>query len=113
MRIRVSKSEVDKFLSDGILQEKTDFGNNIFQYSLKKFHGKNLSAEFTNGAIAFFVPATSLNEWATTNKVGIEHHLPVGDGNELYLLLEKDFKCIDADITEDQSDYFENPVKSC
>jgi len=39
--------------------------------------------------------------------------MDIGDDKHLYLLLEKDFKCIDAPAHEDQSDNFENPHKHC
>ena len=35
--------------------------------------------------------------------------MDLGDGNELYLLLEKDFQCLDNSI-EDQTDNYENPL---
>jgi len=51
--------------------------------------------------------------WAANEVVGYEHNMDIGNGKQLYLLLEKDFKCIDAPPSEDQSDNFENPHKVC
>ena len=42
----------------------------------------------------------------------LEKPLAVNHSEFLYLLLEKDFKCIDVTL-EDQSDYFDNPEKTC
>ena len=112
LRIRLSKSEVDLFNKGGYLEETTEFLNNTFHYAVKSIDDETMSATFVNGSITIFVPQRSLHEWGTTNLVSIEHNLPVNNSH-LYLLLEKDFKCIDAVITEDQSDYFENPAKSC
>lgn len=51
-----------------------------------------------------FVPAFMAEEWVTTDCVGYEKC----DG-PLYLLIEKDFKCLD-NVAEDQSDNYPNPL---
>jgi len=38
--------------------------------------------------------------------------MKINDDQSLYLLIEKDFKCLD-ETTEDQSDNFENPNIAC
>lgn len=113
IRIRLSKSEVALFAQEGYLEEKTDFGNNSLSYAVKSTEDKTMSAQFNDNAITLMVPQHLLQQWASTNLVSLEYNLPVNNENNLYLLLEKDFKCIDAVVTEDQSDYFENPSKSC
>ena len=60
-----------------------------------------------------YVPAHIATDWAANETVGYENNMDIGDGKQLYLLLEKDFKCIDAPVHEDQSDNFENPHKVC
>lgn len=113
IRIRLSKSEVALFAKEGYLEEKTDFGNNTLSYAVKSREGETMSAQLNDNAITLMVPQHLLQQWASTNLVSLEYNLPVNNENNLYLLLEKDFKCIDAVVTEDQSDYFENPSKSC
>ncbi len=113
LRIRLSISEVELFNEEGYLQAQTDFGKSAFYYAVKKTNDESMSAEFINARITLFVPQHLLQEWATTNLVSVEHKVPLHNGSYLHLLLEKDFKCIDAVVTEDQSDYFENPAKSC
>ena len=41
--------------------------------------------------------------------VGLENEMEIAPGKILYLLLEKDFKCLD-NTTEDQSDNYPNPL---
>jgi hypothetical protein len=43
-------------------------------------------------------------EWASTDRVGYE-----SNHNQMYLLIEKDFKCLD-NVAEDQSDNYPNPL---
>ena len=113
VRIRLSKSEVAVFAEEGFVEEKTEFGNGIFKYAVISTDNKTMSADFTNGSIIMYVPKHLLEVWAATNQVSIVYDLPVSNGKFLNLSLEKDFKCIDAMAAEDQSDYFENPAKSC
>jgi hypothetical protein len=50
------------------------------------------------------MPDLMANEWALTERVGLEHQ-----DNGLFLLVEKDFKCLD-NVAEDQSDNYPNPL---
>jgi len=113
IRIRLSKSEVNRLVTEGIVEEKTSFLNSSFGYCLKKIAGINeLSATYEADQIIMFVPESLLENWPTNNIVGFEAHMPIGETDSLYLLLEKDFKCLD-NTSEDQSDNFENPNKTC
>ena len=113
VRFRLSKSEVAVFAEEGFVEEKTTFDNSIFKYAVISTDNKTMSADFINGSINLYVPKHLLEVWASTDQVSIVYDYTVSNGNLLHLLLEKDFKCIDAVTAEDQSDYFENPAKSC
>ncbi len=97
----------------GRLEEETEFVNGILVYSIRQTDSAELSADFIQNMITLNVPETSMQNWAGTDQVGIDANLLLPNGNRLYLLLEKDFKCIDLEVTEDQSDYFENPLLTC
>ena len=114
IRIRLTRPEVDEFAQDGYLEEMTEFGNSTLLYVLQSMEGiPGLDADFEDGKITMYVPANIPAEWAKNETVGYENNLDMGNGRSLYLLLEKDFKCIDAPPHEDQSDNFENPNKVC
>ncbi|MEO6685410.1 MAG: hypothetical protein ABIN24_05570 [Dyadobacter sp.] len=113
IRIRLSKPEVDALSNTGYIEEKTSFGNNAFGYCLQKKTGiTELTAAYGNDKIMMYVPESLLLNWAENNITGFDAKMPVGENETLYLLLEKDFKCLD-NVTEDQSDNFENPNKTC
>ena len=113
VRIRLSKSEVARFEKEGYVEEKTEFLNSTLVYSVKSSTDETLSAGFDNGNIILYVPANMLQQWASTDLVGLDYNMPLPGGKHLYLLIEKDFKCIDVAETEDQSDMYENPLKAC
>lgn len=110
IRIRLTKSEVDTFGKDGHIEEQTSFINGTLSYVLQSYDGETMSATIFGNKITMQIPATLAKEWIETNKVGYEYNQPLPDGNTLYLLLEKDFKCLDENITEDQSDSYDNPL---
>ncbi len=113
VRYRLTKSEVIELAETGKLEERTEFLSSAIIYAIQQTDTEHFTADFVQNHIILKVPQILLQQWAATNQVGIEHHMPLPNGNSLYLLVEKDFKCIDADVSEDQSDYFENPQLTC
>jgi len=110
IRFRLSISDLDTFAEKGYIEERTHVGNMVFVYALLRSEDESqLTAKLDNNKIFLYVPAPFVTEWVETNKVGFDNRLPLPNGSELYLLIEKDFKCLD-ETTEDQSDNFDNPL---
>ncbi len=110
IRFRLTKSEVDYFGKEGYLEERTEFGNSAFIYAMQnKLYGEELSAEFADNKITLSIPEQISTDWTNTNRVGIESEMEIAGGKKLFLLIEKDFKCLDNTI-EDQSDNYPNPL---
>ena len=104
IRYRLTKKDVELFAQNGYLEETIDFGNQALVYALQQNKLNNLSAIFENNKITLFMPREMVNEWVGTNKVGFEHI-----DNNIYLLVEKDFQCLD-NVAEDQSDNYPNAL---
>lgn len=113
IRYRLTKTEVAALSESGLLEEKTEFINNTLVYAIRQTKNMDLCADFTQNVITLYIPQTILQHWAASEETGIDSCMPLPNGDSLYLLLEKDFKCIDAGVDEDQSDYFENPHLTC
>ena len=112
LRLRLSKPEVEKLVVAKYLEERTPFGNNTFRYALQvKDVGDELSADFDGGKITVFIPEVFIKDWAVNDVTGFNME-QANDAETLYILVEKDFKCLD-ETTEDQSDNYENPDKNC
>jgi len=113
VRMRISKSELDTFAKEGHLEEVTEFGNPNFGYALQSKPGiENLSAEFSGNKITVYVPEEMRTEWTKTDIVGFDNNMDIGNGKSLFILIEKDYACID-NVLEDQSDNFVNPNAVC
>jgi hypothetical protein len=112
LRIRLTRPEVDFFGREGYIEEKTSFGNTCLIYALKSDPEiSELSAEFSDNQITMFIPENDAKNWTTTERISCENEIETGEGKKLFLLVEKDFKCLD-NTTEDQSDNYENPLAS-
>ena len=113
IRIRLTKTEVSTLAATGYLEEQTLFANNKFVYALQSVDDANeLSAAFEGNKITMLVPSVLIKDWPENDVVGFEARMSVAENQSLYLLLEKDFVCLD-ETTEDQSDNYENPAKTC
>lgn len=114
VRYRLTKTEIANFGKNGYLEERTEFpGGTFFLYRLeRKKDADNLAAAFADNMITVYVPEKTADEWTTTGVVGFNHTMPLTDGKELFLLIEKDFVCLDHTF-EDQSDNYPNPNKTC
>ena len=118
LRIRLTKSEVGELSDTGYLEEQTLFAGNKtdsyrFACALQRMENESeLSATLDTNKITMFVPAKLLKDWPENNVVGFHANMPVAENDVLYLLLEKDFACLD-ETTEDQTDNYVNPNKAC
>ena len=113
LRLRLTKSEVSKLAREGIVEEHIGFVNNELTYSIESSKtAHTITASFQGNAIRVIMPALLSEDWPTNDIISFDEYLDENDQQSLYILIEKDFKCIDA-TTEDQSDNFENPAKSC
>ncbi len=110
LRFRLTQSEVAYFTEHGYLEEKTEFGEAVLTYAIKNSNSDPvLKATFNGNKICLLIPEEQANKWTQTNVVGLQNEQEIGNEKKLFLLLEKDFKCLD-ETSEDQSDNYPNPL---
>jgi hypothetical protein len=110
LRYRLTRPEVQRFAETGLVEERTNFGPAALSYALCSTDAGELSATFGDNRITLYLPAVLVDEWIHTDKVGFEHRMPLnGTEESLYLLVEKDYTCLD-NVDEDQSDNYPNPL---
>ena len=104
LRYRLTKSDMYRLSHEGYLEDKTNFGNRKLIYVIQKTNKSELSAFFDDNVICLQMPDNMIEELDKTDRVGFE-----GKQDDLLLLVEKDFTCLD-NVNEDQSDYYPNPL---
>lgn len=113
IRIRLTKTEVEDFSKNGFIEEKTEFGNNHFSYRIESSVSHQvLTAAYIENRIVIYIPITIAKNWTSTDLVGFENKMDIGNNKHLFLLIEKDFVCLDNTF-EDQSDNYPNPNAVC
>jgi hypothetical protein len=110
LRYRLTRSEVQELAAKGLVEERINFGAAALTYALCTTDGGELSATFADNRIVLYLPAVFIDVWLHTDKVGFDHRMPVdGTDEHLFLLVEKDYTCLDK-VDEDQSDNYPNPL---
>jgi hypothetical protein len=104
LRYRLTRSEVEHFAQEGVIKEKIQIGDKALTYILQRTAEDEMSASFHNNIITLLMPKKMADEWTGTERVGFD-----ATNNDLYLLIEKDFTCLD-NVDEDQSDNYPNPL---
>jgi len=113
IRLRLSKPEVEKLAIDAYLEECTSFADNILVYTLQSVAGiHELSASFDGDKISVFIPENFTKDWVVNDVIGLDASMHVSGNESLYILVEKDFKCLEK-TNEDQSENYENPNRTC
>ena len=115
IRFRLGQSEVEALWKSGACREEIVFpGGARLEYALLASGNGSVGASFADGVVAVSIPKDQLSVWHSTDQIGIRASVDVsgkvpGDEN-LLVLIEKDFRCIDDRVDEDQSDSFDNPA---
>lgn len=104
IRLRLTRSEVDRLQHSGQVQERVEFPQAPFIFSLESARAvEAVSASFIDGRLSVFVPQEQCRAWATTEEVGID-----AEFRGLTILIEKDWPCLHPSATED-ADTFARP----
>jgi hypothetical protein len=116
IRLRLLRSEIERFAANGKISEEIRFGSEgsaALKYSLvSSSSAKSLKSRFEYHEIIVEVPEDDALDWIESEKVGLEAWQPIGDEN-LMILIEKDFACIDRTDDPDREDTFPNPSAVC
>ncbi len=111
VRVRLTRVEVDALRDTGIVSARTGFpGGHDFQYLVESSPASvNPGAFFSGNAITVRLPETTVLAWANSEQVSIAGEQRLDDGEQLMILVEKDFACLAPREGEDESDMFAHP----
>ena len=112
IRLRLGPRDIQKLLRERRIVESTRFTPTaVFEVSLAmSIDVQSPLARLDDRSIRIVLPATTVDRWAeSTEQIAITADHPVGDGQTLKLLIEKDFECLDARRGTEAEDSFPNP----
>lgn len=112
IRLRLTRPEVDQVRRDGSVRAAIAFpGGARLDYAVESSDSALPEARFDGAAIVVRVPRPLLRQWAESEEVSISGAQPLEDGDELSILVEKDFACLTPREGEDESEMFPHPLK--
>jgi len=111
LRARLTRTEVLRLAANGNLESQTDFGHATFTFSvvLGESH-QPLSASIHPYAVVLHALKSLVEQWAASDQVGLYGEQSITGGHNLTIALEKDFRCLDPRLDEDESDHFDHPM---
>src|SRR5271168_1983754 len=113
IRLRLGQSEVRRLAIEGTIEETTVFGHSkeeCFGYAVVASPElEYVSASYSCRRIVIRIPTAVIHRWAESDEVSIRAVQRTTGENDLLILIEKDFECIDAPSDESQEDAFPHP----
>jgi hypothetical protein len=112
LRLRLKRHEVQQLAGSGRVEERVCFGggDHVLHYVLEASYGvSQIQARFNGHGILVEVPLSTVAHWAACDDVGITATQPSGDSDELQILIEKDFACLNG-TDEQNMDTFPHPL---
>lgn len=116
LRFRLTQGEVARLLAEGKISESVHFSSSLedrLTYLLETSKdAPKVFASLRGAEVHIRIPAAEAAEWASTAQVGIEQTQFIGTETGLRIVIEKDFRCLQPRLEEDESDNFPNPETS-
>lgn len=113
VRVRLARREVRVLASGQPIEQTTVFSpSSKLVLSVEScLEAERAVAIFADHRLSLRLPLAEVRQWAETEQVGIEAQQPIGDGQSLHILIEKDFECLQPRAGDD-TDAFPNPKRS-
>ena len=108
LRLRLTRSEVERLRDTGSVSEAVDFGAAALRYRLdSRPDAGPMQAGFHDGVMTVSVSTDAARSWAVSDAVGI-----YGQSGALAVSIEKDFRCLTRPLDRDERDAYPHPGES-
>jgi len=112
IRLRLTQSEVELARTDGLVRGRVPFaGSNSFDYVLESSPATvKPEAHISNNVLTVRIPESEIISWSNSDEVSIAASQILDEGDQLSILVEKDFACLAPREGEDETDMYPNPM---
>lgn len=113
LRIRLAQRDLRSLASGQCIEQTTVFSpsSKLVLSVESSLQAERAVAIFAGHRLSLRLPLAEVRQWAETEQVGIEAEQPIGDGQSLHILIEKDFECLQPRASVD-TDAFPNPKRT-
>jgi hypothetical protein len=112
MRLRVSRSELEHFLSGGRIEETIRFAADPkakLTYALEStLQASAVRVRYEPQEVTVVLSDDQARIWGRESEVGVYAAVDIGPAGSLEITIEKDFACLDRS-DEENGDTFDNP----
>jgi hypothetical protein len=112
LRLRVSRSELERFLQGERVDEMIHFtadSGAYLTYALQfTSQAASVRVQYEPHSMTVLVSEEQAKLWGEENEVGIYTSIDIGNAGLLEVIIEKDFACLDRS-DEENADAFANP----
>ena len=110
LRLRVSRTELLQIAKQGLAEDSIRFAPGTeWRYGIEVKSGGDVGARFAADSLRVVLPKARVEQWLDDQEVAIEGQQPIGNGETLRILVEKDYTCVAPRTGEDDADLFVNP----
>lgn len=111
IRLRLTRSEVERLAASGEVRESIDLGEAIgFIYEIRASDiAADLAATFADACLCVQISSEKANELANSDLISVEAEREIGGGRLVRIVVEKDFACLKERANGDDADTFPNP----
>ncbi len=111
IRLRLTRSEVELVRHDGLVRGRVPFaGRNNFDYVLESSPATvKPEAHISNNVLTVRIPEAEIISWSDSDEVSISASQILDGGDQLNILVEKDFACLAPREGEDETDMYPHP----
>lgn len=103
VRLRLRRSEVERFAKEGLLEESLMIGGGKLGYKLVRAEVEAVQADFDSGLLHVSLPTAQAEAWVNSEEVGIYAQTPTVE-----VILEKEFRRTSLKSEFDE-DLYPNP----
>ena len=110
IRTRLTQTEVECLAAGKAVEQTTSFSEQVkLVCSVRSGTGlRSPSVTFDGTNLTVVLPPDQIDQWATSDQVGIYAELETGCSTVLRLLIEKDFECLHSQ-SDTTADAYPNP----
>jgi hypothetical protein len=116
IRFRLRKQDVSVFYETGTLKEVLELGagpKDQLVFILQSSEMPEAKIQYSLGTTTLLLPAAIAEELSQTDRVGFDFDIKTTIDKSVYVLIEKDFSCLDGSDADNEGTYANPNEQAC
>jgi hypothetical protein len=116
IRFRLRKQDVAALHSSGFVLDLLEFGaepEDRLEFKLETAEVLEPQIQYSTGATTVLLPRMVVEEFIQTERVGFDFDINTGRERSVYVLVEKDFSCLDGSDADNDGTYANPNEQTC